>query len=159
MKQNTLHWDHEAYTPRRSACSHNFKRVSSILWYYEVNTLLWDREAYTPRRGAYPHYYEPIIGGREIQPLYLSPIRCFKRKVFNQKSCVISSHIALHFIYVLTLSEISKNSSSDRSKVFLDLSKCSTNSFRSFWMTQSTLNSYSIDRKVNLIDRREFLIG
>ena len=47
-------------------------------------------------------------GGRESQPLNLSPIRNFKRNFFIWKTCVISSHIASHFFYVLILSEISK---------------------------------------------------
>ena len=88
----------------------------------------------------------------------LSPTRNFKWKVFIWKTYVISSHTALHFIYVLTLSEISKNSSFNRSKVFLDRSKYSTNLFWSFWMTQSTLDSCSIDQKTNPINQKEFSI-
>ena len=47
---------------------------------------------------------------------------------------------------------------SDRSKGILDQSKNWRNSSQSFWMTQSILDSCSIDRKEHLIDRREFLI-
>ena len=42
-------------------------------------------------------------GGREIQPLYLSPTRCFKIKVFNYKTCIILLHIVLLFLHVKTL--------------------------------------------------------
>jgi len=52
----------------------------------EQNTLLWDRKAYTPRRGAYPTLLRIDNGGREIQPLYLSPTRYFKLKVFMIKN-------------------------------------------------------------------------
>ena len=111
-----------------------------------------------PRQGAYFTLLWIGNGDRESQPLNLSTTRNFKRKVFIWKTRVISLHTALHFIYVLTLSEISKKSSFDRSNVFLDRLKYSTNPFWSFWMTQSILDSCSIDRKANLIDRKEFSI-
>ena len=80
-------------------------------------------------------------------------------KVFIWKTCVISSFTALHFIYVLILCEISKNSTFNQSKVFLDRSKYLTNPFRSLWMTWSILNSYSIDQKEHPIDQKEFSIN
>ena len=78
-KQNTLLWDCEIYTPRRGACLHYFKWVSSILQYYEVNILLWDRKAYTPRRGAYPHYYEPIMEAVRSNPCISLPLEILKQ--------------------------------------------------------------------------------
>ena len=61
-----------------------------------------------PRQNAYFTLLWTSNGVHEIQPLNLSPTRNFKRTVFILKICVISSHMALHFINVLTLSEISK---------------------------------------------------
>ena len=46
----------------------------------------------------------------------------------------------------------------DRSKGIFDWSKNWRNSSQSFWMTQSILDSYSIDLKEHSINRREFLI-
>ena len=112
-----------------------------------------------PRQNDYFTLLWTGNGGRESQPLNLSPTRNFKRKVFIWKTCVILSHTALHFIYVLTLSEISKNNSFDRSKVFLNWSKYSISPFQSLWMTRSTLDSCLIDRKANPIDWKEFSIN
>ena len=109
--------------------------------------------------------------GRKSEPLNLSPIRNFKTKVFIWKTCVVSSHAALHFIYVLILSEISKTACSisrrylsidhninkyilkslddsiDRSKGILDRSKNWRISPWSFWMTRLILDSYSINQR------------
>ena len=126
--------------------------------------------------------------GRKSEPLNLSPIRNFKTKVFIWKTCVVSSHAALHFIYVLILSEISKTACSisrrylsidhninkyilkslddlidsrftiNQSKGILNCSKNWWNSPRSFWMARLILDSCLIDRKEHLINRREFSI-
>ena len=128
-------------------------------------------------------------GGRESQPLNLSPIRNFKRNFFIWKTCVISSHIASHFFYVLILSEISKIVCSigrrylsidwnvnkyifkslddsidsrftiDWSKGILDRSKNWRNSPRSFWMTRSILDSCSIDWKEHSINLMNWIFS
>ena len=141
-----------------------------------------------PRQGAYFTLLWTSNGGRESQPLNLSPTRNFKRKVFIWKTCEISSHAALHFVNVLILSEISKTICSigwwylsfyrninkyilkslddlidsrftiDQSKGILNCSKNWWNSPRSFWMARSILDSCLIDRKEHLINWREFSI-
>ena len=75
---------------------------------------------------------------------------------------MISSHITLLFIKILTLnqkaSENSKFSAFSRSNLFIDRSKKWRNSSLSFCLVQLILESYLINRKVHSIGRKEFSI-
>ena len=180
MIQNTLHMECKARGQDEVFVHTTYKTGSSILQYYEINTLC--ERGSMPRQGAYFTLLWIGNGDRESQTLNLSPIINFNRKVFIWKTCVISSHTTLHFIYVLTFSEISKIVCSigrrylsidwnvnkyifkslddsidsrftiDWSKGILDQSKNWRNSPWSFWMTRSILDSYSIDWKEHSIN-------
>ena len=70
---------------------------------------------------------------------------------------LITHNFALYLCF--NLCEISKTSSFNWLKVFLDWSKYSINPFRSFWITWSTLDSYLIDRNAKPVGRKEFSIN
>ena len=84
--------------------------------------------------------------GLESEPLNLFPTRNFKTKLFIWKTCVISSHAALHFIYVLILSEISKTACSI-SRRYLSIDH-NINKYISKSLDDSINSQFTIDRSI-----------